>query len=76
MTTALAPTTALTAQDRCDRCGAQAYVRVRLATGGELLFCSHHGRKFDEQLRKVAVDIHDESQRLAATPAVAASEER
>lgn len=76
MTTALAPTTALTAQDRCDRCGAQAYVRVRLASGGELLFCSHHGRKYDDNLRKVAVDIQDETQRLAGTPAVAAPEER
>lgn len=32
----------LTALDRCDRCGGQAYVRAELASGGELLFCSHH----------------------------------
>ena len=43
MTTALAPE--LTAADRCDRCGAQAYIRARLVSGGELLFCAHHGRE-------------------------------
>lgn len=41
------PFTPLQAQDRCDRCGAQAFVRVA-TTGGfyskalELLFCGHH----------------------------------
>ena len=34
----------LTAQDRCDRCGAQAYVRAQV-TAGELLFCGHHANK-------------------------------
>ena len=34
MTPTLSPTTPLTALDRCDRCGAQAYVRVVLAAGG------------------------------------------
>ena len=44
MTTAVADRT-LTTVDRCDRCGAQAYVRVVLgASGGELLFCGHHAR--------------------------------
>lgn len=33
---------ALTAADRCDRCQAQAMVRVVLTTGGLLLFCKHH----------------------------------
>ena len=37
--TATAPNpAALTALDRCDRCGAQAYLRVELQSGGELLF--------------------------------------
>ena len=75
MTTALAPTP-LTAQDRCDRCGAQAYIRVVLPSGGELLFCAHHGRKYDEELRKVAQELHDESGRLVETPATADPDER
>ena len=40
---------ALTAFDRCDSCGAQAYIRVTLASG-DLLFCAHHGAKFKEKL--------------------------
>lgn len=56
----------LTAADRCDRCGAQAYVRVELASGGELLFCAHHGRQHSDRLKQVALNIHDESSRLNA----------
>lgn len=55
----------LTAADRCDRCGARAYVRVQLPAG-ELLFCSHHGRKHAAALADVAVSIQDESDRLLA----------
>ncbi|GAA1565076.1 hypothetical protein GCM10009804_22240 [Kribbella hippodromi] len=76
MTTALAPSSALSAADRCDRCGAQAYVRVTLTSGGELLFCAHHGREHSEKLRDIAITIHDETGRLEATPAAAAEEER
>jgi hypothetical protein len=65
LTGAIAPTKPLTALDVCDRCGAQAYVRVLLANGGELLFCGHHARKHAEALAKVAVDIQDESNRLS-----------
>jgi len=38
VTTVLTPASPLTAADRCDRCGAQAYLRVVLLSGGELLF--------------------------------------
>ncbi len=63
MNTTLAPD--LTVADRCDRCGAQAYVRVMLGEGLELLFCAHHGRKYDEKLRELDdVHIQDESHRL------------
>lgn len=54
----------LTAADRCDRCGAQAYIRVRLAAGGELLFCAHHARAHEDKLKQVAISIHDESQSI------------
>ncbi|HLS15305.1 MAG TPA: hypothetical protein VK095_12415 [Beutenbergiaceae bacterium] len=53
----------LTRADRCDACGAQAYVRVQLESG-ELLFCAHHGRKHAAALADVATHIQDESQRL------------
>jgi hypothetical protein len=74
VTTALAPT--LTAADRCDRCGAQAYIRARLTTGGELLFCAHHGREHLAKLRDLAVEIQDETDRLVDTPATASTDER
>lgn len=54
---------ALNALDRCDRCGAQAYVRATLA-GGELLFCAHHGKEYAEKLAAVAQRIDDQSERL------------
>ncbi len=57
----------LTALDRCDSCGAQAYVRVTLASG-ELLFCAHHAAKFREKLEPSALDWHDESGRLNPLP--------
>jgi len=76
VTSALASHPPLTAQDRCDRCGAQAYIRVTLASGGELLFCAHHGRTHESKLREVSVDYQDDSARLAETPAIAPDSER
>lgn len=55
----------LTTADQCDRCGAQAYVRVTLPSGGQLLFCAHHGRAYGDKLKQVALAIHDETSRLA-----------
>ena len=61
--------TPLTAADRCDRCGAQAYLRVELASGGaELLFCAHHAREHGDKLREVGTVVVDETHRLADTP--------
>ena len=66
----------LTAADRCDRCGAQAYIRVTLAAGGELLFCAHHGRAHEAKLRQMSVAFQDDSSRLAGTPHTAPDVER
>lgn len=67
MTTAVAPSPQLTALDRCDRCGAQAYVRVELSRGGELLFCAHHAREHADKLQQVAASIQDETGRLGSS---------
>ena len=75
VTTAIAPSPALSAIDRCDRCGAQAYLRVMLAAGGELLFCAHHAREHGPKLRKVATEFHDETHKLGDTPAIATDHE-
>jgi hypothetical protein len=51
----------LTTEDRCDRCGSQAYVRATLEAGTELLFCGHHWREHGDKVRTLAVTIHDET---------------
>ncbi|MEO6887175.1 MAG: hypothetical protein ABI232_12955 [Jatrophihabitantaceae bacterium] len=75
MTTTLAASP-LTATDRCDRCGAQAYVRAIMISGSELLFCAHHWHDNEARLREIGADIHDESERLSNVPATASAEER
>jgi hypothetical protein len=76
MSTAVAPSAPLTAEDRCDRCGAQAYLRVELASGGELLFCAHHAREHGEALKEIAVTVHDETHKLGSIPATAPEDDR
>lgn len=76
VTTAVAPSSAaLSAADRCDRCGAQAYLRVELQSGGELLFCAHHAREHGDKLREVAANVQDETHKLTETPAKASDDE-
>jgi hypothetical protein len=53
----------LTARDRCDRCGAQAYVRVTLASGFDLFFCAHHARAHRDAIDSAA-SVLDERERL------------
>ncbi len=55
----------LKATDRCDRCQAQAYVRVVLPAGTDLLFCAHHWGAYEDALRPQAAAIVDETHRLA-----------
>jgi hypothetical protein len=59
----------LDATDRCDRCSAQAYIKV-IGNSGELLFCSHHYNKVVDnavgydKMMKFMVEIIDERKRL------------
>ena len=59
----------LDATDRCDRCAAQAYVKV-IGHSGELLFCSHHYNSIVDnavgydKIMKFMVEIIDERARL------------
>ena len=76
MITAVATSSALSAADRCDRCGAQAYLRVELQSGGELLFCAHHAREHGDKLKQIAVTVVDETDKLHSTPAAAPEDER
>jgi hypothetical protein len=74
--TAVVASEPLTAADRCDRCGARAYVRVLLPGGGELLFCAHHGRMHQDALRASDARIHDETAALMGAPHTAPDGER
>lgn len=61
----------LSATDRCDRCGAQAYVRVVMPGGADLQFCGHHWSTHEDALRPQAEQIIDETHRLTTAPAAA-----
>lgn len=62
MTTVTSPV--LGAEDRCDRCGAQAFVLVRLTSGLDLQFCVHHYTAHSEALASLTDEVVDESSRL------------
>lgn len=52
--------------DRCDRCGAQAWVRIRFGRGGWLDLCAHHFAKHEPALRyPVVIAIRDQRDELA-----------
>jgi hypothetical protein len=59
----------LTVADRCDSCGAQAYVWVN-GVSGDLLFCAHHYSSIVDnaigydKIIKFAYQIVDERDRL------------
>ena len=53
----------LTAIDRCDACGARAYVRVELESGS-LLFCGHHANQHLEKIAPTAKKVIDERSKL------------
>ena len=57
----------LAVADRCDQCGAQAFVRARLATG-ELLFCGHHGREAMTRLSELGAAVRDDTATINAKP--------
>ena len=63
----------LTAHDRCDHCGAQAWQRWMDGTSreykdnGDLLFCYHHGNKYHKDLKAKGFElVVDESAKINA----------
>ncbi len=54
----------MTALDRCDRCGAQAYIRATMPNGADLLFCGHHGNAHRPALLVAGAALHDETDKL------------
>ena len=48
----------ITAEHRCDKCGAQAMVRATLVNG-ELYFCGHHARDVGYTLILKSIEVFD-----------------
>lgn len=59
----------LTAFDRCDSCGAQAYIMIKGSTG-DLMFCGHHYEKIMNnpdsytKMMSFMLEVVDERERL------------
>lgn len=63
----------LTSNDRCDSCGAQAYVQTFFSSG-YLLFCAHHFKAHETKLADVTTRVHDESHKLTPSNRVEVEE--
>ena len=65
----------LKATDRCDSCGAQAYVSVKGSTG-DLMFCGHHYEKIMNnpdaytKMMSFMLEVTDERERLIENKAI------
>lgn len=59
----------LKASDRCDSCGAQAYIWAN-GLNGDLMFCAHHYEEIManavgyDRMMKFAIEVVDERERL------------
>lgn len=60
-----APCIDFTAEDRCDRCGAQAYTLARHEDFGELMFCLHHRRENVDILLDEGWEIIDDYEAMS-----------
>lgn len=58
--------------DRCDRCGAQAFVVTR-HTAGDLMWCAHHYRKHQDELLEEAQAILDDTDLVNVNPSTSAN---
>jgi hypothetical protein len=53
--------------DRCDRCGAQAFVLAKVLET-DLFFCGHHFHEHESKIREVAASVVDERDRINTKP--------
>jgi len=72
MTTTALERSPLTVADRCDRCGAQAFVRA-VFVAGELTFCGHHGRELRGHLDRTALLVQDSTELINPKPSPSAN---
>lgn len=64
----------LTADDRCDRCGAQAHYHAKKPGGGELMFCSHHYKENRDALLEGYWLVDTDVPMIVPTPVPALAE--
>lgn len=50
----------LNTSNRCDACGARAYMVFIMPRGQDLSFCGHHGTQYEQQVAPMAISIIDE----------------
>jgi hypothetical protein len=74
MTTSTLPerTASFTLADRCDCCGAQAFIRATFVAG-DLLFCGHHGRALLVPLQRDALLVEDGTDLINTKPSISAN---
>ena len=53
--------------DRCDRCGAEAFIWAN-GVSGDLFFCAHHFNKWEDKIREFAFEVIDERKFINAKP--------
>jgi hypothetical protein len=61
------PERELRVADRCDRCGAQAFMQA-VKGSLDLLFCGHHGKKFRPALEDQHFVVLDSTHKLNEKP--------
>ena len=68
----------LNANDRCDKCQAQALVKIK-GISGELMFCGHHYEKImndsksHDKMMAFMLEVFDEREKLAENRAIGAA---
>ena len=55
--------------DRCDACGAQAFV-IATFLNGELMFCGHHYRRWKANIDASASQVDDRTDEINEKPSV------
>lgn len=72
MTSPTLVTPSLSVADRCDRCGAQAFIRA-VFISGDLVFCGHHGRELEDALLEHALLVEDGTHQINPQPSPSAN---
>lgn len=65
----------LALNDRCDRCGAQAFVVAHHEIYAPLMFCGHHFNKHEAGLVGSGFQVQDERDKINKSPSISANAE-